>query len=300
MTVKLYAFADESGIEGTGAYCIIAGYIGSPRQWDNLRHAWQAVLVKYGVPEFKAIDVFQPARWVHRPHFRDWSEARMQTFLGELLSIIDRRRIDPIGGALHVPAWNALTHNQRRFFTGGMLGTKAVIYADGSVRVTPKFKTSGAPSRPYMGVFQAFVGEALEKTPTGAVVNFVFDRQNVIESRAVETFHELFKNGQLPDELKAKLGDITYADSHREEPLQAADLYAYFWNRFLGRSVRGALLRQVGDSVSGKKHRMKVFHREHFNAMWNQLATDQAETIQSAVEKAGFKMGGRIRLEKFP
>ena len=58
VAIDLYAYADESGIQGSAPYCLMAGYIASPRRWKPFNAAWKATLEEYGVPEFHAKDFF--------------------------------------------------------------------------------------------------------------------------------------------------------------------------------------------------------------------------------------------------
>jgi hypothetical protein len=91
------------------------------------------------------------------------------------------------------------------------------------------------------------------------MVHFIFDAQNSLEPRTRETFDEQFKRGFLPPELEEKVGQIGFADSIKEVPLQPADLYAYFWNRALGESLNSPLLCQTAEAIAKKKHHMSTF-----------------------------------------
>lgn len=257
----LYTFGDESGIEDAAEWCILAGYVGEPRQWERFRREWRRVLRKYRVPEFHAKDFYQPERRKHVPHYADWPDERPSSFLAALLTVINERNIDPI----------------------------AVSLPDGKTMVfTEDFKSSGAPSRPYMAIFQRFVGEALLKAEEGTSVHFTFDTQNVMQARAIETFQEQFKGSYLPAGLR-KLGEraasIRYADSVSEEPLQAADLCAYFWNRASNDAVRGRLLRQTAEAFAVKPHRMSQFNREHLQRILDSTLDDAIKQI-NRVQKA--------------
>lgn len=276
-----HVFGDESGIEDSAEYCIIAGYIGAPRQWEKFRRAWRKILHRYHVPEFHAKDFYQPKRRKHVPHYAGWSDDRASAFLAALLKIINARDIDPIAAEIHVPGFNSLDHEERRYLTGGLLETHAFGNEDGSAVVfTEDFQSSGAPSRPYMAIFQRFVGEALMKAPPDTMVHFTFDIQNALQTRAIETFQEQFKSGHLPSDLEAKAASIRYADSVDEEPLQAADLCAYFWNRASNNAVRGRLLRQTAEAFALKPHRMTRFRREHLQKILDSTLDDAVAQIE--------------------
>ena len=277
----LHTFADESGIENTAQYCIIAGYIGPPRQWQRFRREWRRVLRKYRVPEFHAKDFYQPERRKNVAHYAGWSEDRASDFLAALLTAINDRDIEPISTSVDVPAFNSFDHDERRYLTGGLLATHAEGYEDGStVVLTEGFKSSGAPSRPYMAIFQRFVGEALIKAPANTKVYFTFDTQTTFQVRAIETFQEQFKGGFLSADREAKAAGIRYADSLYEDPLQAADLLAYFWNRVAHEAVRSRLLLQTRDALTLKPHAMSYFKRKHLQNILDSTLDDAKAQIK--------------------
>jgi hypothetical protein len=39
----LTAYLDESGIHGDSSHCIVAGFVGSAREWNNFETKWQNV-----------------------------------------------------------------------------------------------------------------------------------------------------------------------------------------------------------------------------------------------------------------
>jgi len=55
VAIEHFVYADESGTQNS-AYCIVAGYIGSPSQWSRFEKAWQQTLKGFSVTEFHAID----------------------------------------------------------------------------------------------------------------------------------------------------------------------------------------------------------------------------------------------------
>jgi hypothetical protein len=264
VSARVYVFADESGIEDAAQYCLIGGYIGPPRQWQKLRRKWDKVLDQYGVPSFHAKDFFQFEKRKNREHYKDWSAKKLSHFLAALLTIINQRDLDPLSAGIYVPDFNTFSDEDRQYLTGGIRKVRAVGYGDGSTETTlGDFVTSGAPSKPFFGVFQRFVGDALLKAPPDTLVNFTFDRQDQYEARTVETFYEQFTNGHLPAELERKVGKIGHDKSADEPALQAADLLAYVWNRVMNETVRGTLLQQAVAAFSIKQPSMTVFRREH-------------------------------------
>src|SRR3972149_6354915 len=96
MTIDLHAYADESGIEGDSLYCIVAGFVGSPRWWDKFNADWRAIInaAPDDVEEFHAKDFFErnhaAKKNSERNPFRSWSGA--SAFLATLVDVIVRYR----------------------------------------------------------------------------------------------------------------------------------------------------------------------------------------------------------------
>jgi len=281
----LYTYADESGVEGDPEWAILAGYMGGPRQWSGFKSRWSEILRRHGVSEFHAVDFYPRRRREHVDCYRGWSDPKSSAFLAELLGAINSHHIVPIACAIHVPGWRALPEPDRQFLSGGHLHTRVGIdlETNDAVFIPLEFKTTGAPNRPILGVFQRFVGEALLLAREDATVHFTFDTANSLDVRTRETFDEQFKRGNLPDELERKVGGITFADSAKEPALQAADLYAYFWQRQLRQESRPSFLhRQTADAVSRKKHHLTTIAREH---LLGQIEMMKADSVWKARAK---------------
>lgn len=205
--IDLWAYADESGIHGDALWCIIAGYIASPRQWSLFRKEWRVHLEKRQLSSF------------HSRKF-NWDSPGAKEFVMTLATTINNHRLYPIGVAIAVKAFNALTLGERKFLTGGNWNQR-----------TDRFETHGKPSESYFVTFLEFIHQALKRVPEDAHLHLVFDRQNIMESRAKETYEELVASGAMIG--SHKLSDISYHIDPPEPALQAADLYAHEWYGFL-------------------------------------------------------------------
>jgi Protein of unknown function (DUF3800) len=267
---ELYTYADESGIEDGARFCIVGGYMASPRQWKAFRKDWAAALSEFGFragrEEFHAKIFFN-----RQSPYRRWANERCATFLRRLLDVINRRQVVPVAGVVDVAAFNALPLEQRQFETGGIFRTPLEASSHSSPR---RFLSTGAPNTPYFCAFGNLIGEVVHKAPPDARLNFVLDRQNIVESRAVETFHEVWKNslspadthnvGFLDEQGIQRMGGLIYEDSTRELALQAADLYCYVWNRFLTRNISSKLLKVAEEGIRRKRATIDVMDSSAF------------------------------------
>ena len=220
MVTELFVYGDESGIDET-PYCVVAGFIASPRHWDSFNAAWRKVIEKAQVNEFHSKDFFSRRRATSSSTnpFRDWSESDASALLDALLKVIrDHPRVTPIGCALDVNIFRSYTWGERRYLTGGQWN-----------RTTKKFITQGAPSRTYPVPFYSMVGEALQMArPAECKVNFVMDEQKVIQN-GIQQVYAQYRDTEL-NPFCEKMGDLISGLSEEHEGIQAADLLAYTWN----------------------------------------------------------------------
>ena len=161
--MEYFSYADESGIQASAPYCLLVGFVGSPRQWRTIESTWLNVLKRFGIKEFHAKEFFGRDQQGKRVgSYRRWGDIRANMFLNKLLSAAKQRRLLAVGGAVDVHAFNQLSHNERRLFTGGYL------------RKTGKWYSSGAPSKPYYLAMQLLIVQALQGIAPDAEVHFVF------------------------------------------------------------------------------------------------------------------------------
>ena len=110
VVVKEFVYADEAGTHENATYCLVAGYRASPRQWKKFKEEWQVALKDAGVSVFHANVFFN--RTINKDPeenaYLRWSAAKAEKFLQQLLDIIHKRQIHPVGCALHIPAFRAL------------------------------------------------------------------------------------------------------------------------------------------------------------------------------------------------
>lgn len=210
----IQAYLDESGIHGGAGICVIAGYFGGPSSMKKLGQWWARVLKQYGVEEFHAKEFWafdEHGNRAARP-YRGWPDSKANAFLGSLLEIIENcRKVHPVTSVVVVESFNKLSHNERRFITGGHI-------------VNGKFRSSGCPNKPYFLPFQVVVTDAADHAPVGGKAHFFFDLNKQFKGYALELF-TLLKSQET--NVANRLGDISFPTGVEAVQLQAADLLCY-------------------------------------------------------------------------
>ena len=219
----IQAYLDETSIhEGAGA-CAIAGYFGGPGQWKRQGRQWAEILKRYKVEEFHAKQFWGfDDKGKRVGPYKDWPDTEASAFLNELISTIETHpKLHPISSVVVMQSWNKLSHNQRRFLTGGRL-------------INGKFKSSGCPSKPYFLPFQSCIVDAAAHAPIGGKAHYFFDLNKQFKGYALDCF-ALLKN--YPLMVKDRLGDIDFKTGLEAVQLQAADLYCYQFYQFALRKI---------------------------------------------------------------
>ena len=193
--------------------------------------------------------------------------------------MIQRHRINPIGGLVNVADFNDMSPDMRRVVTGATVRWRWSLTpgAADDPSVHADFRTTGAPSRPYAAAFNLLIEEALARTPDGAKVHFTFDRHNVYEGFARLTYAEMIKQ-QVPG--WEKLGDLIYAASDDHDPLQVADLYAYIITNWMTR--QGAVTPdrfQAAQVFFEKRKRIRVQNTASFENLLEEMDTEVMNAI---------------------
>jgi hypothetical protein len=201
------------------------GYFGGPGQWKKFGDAWKEIIQRYNVREFHARDFWRFDQ--HRERvgpYRGWSKEKADAFLYELVGVITRhrRKIHPISATVVVACFNKLSHNQRRFLTGGFL-------KDG------KFGSSGAPTKPYFLPFQVCIVQSATNAPVGGKAHFAFDLNKQFKGHALQLF-ALVRQSEL--KVQDRIGEVTFPTGLEAVQLQAADLLCYRSYRHAQRKVR--------------------------------------------------------------
>jgi hypothetical protein len=211
--MPLQAFLDDSGTHTNDSpVCVAAGYFGGAHYWKQFDLDWQRVVGSRGLAEFHANRFWSGGLGGKtNGEYAGWSKSDCEKFLDELLQIIGRYKIWPVGSAVVAADWNALSLDERRFLTGG-------IYKEG------EYQTGGAPTKPYFAAFLFFVQSAARYCDEGHHVDFVIDESRVLNPYATEYFQRIKASRFVH---ASKLGTITSGDGRGQPGLQAADMLAY-------------------------------------------------------------------------
>ena len=282
--IELWAYGDETGTQEDAKFCLLVGYVGSPHQWSSFKRLWRRILVEHEVTEFHSIDFFSGAARRERVSspYHNWDAAKRKAFLDRLLEVISTHRIMPIGWAVRIEDFYALREDERRFFTGAYLDYRLNarrknldINEPLLTQITRKFKSSGAPSRPYFVAFNRFLDDAVTAAKAHTTIHIVCDAQNVFEAWAIESFHQSWKQRKGWDRDRntfdgKTLESLTYTDSASEPALQAADLYAYVWGRYLNGSTT-PLIKDTIKRLTSRKSYLFVADADYFRQKLSQL-----------------------------
>lgn len=224
MVLEFYAYGDESGWQSESPFCLVSGYVGSPRQWEIFKQEWNGILGEYEVNAFHARRFFGRNRQGGRlDEYANWSDEKAIAFLDRLTAAIDRRDIRAIGCAVNTADFIALGKGERRYITGA--GFRPWGFTLDTYEGV-QWLASGGPSQPYYLAFQQCLMDGLAHVPREATVHFVFDHQNVLEDGAIKVFDD-FKLHSPSEEGEPKVGRLSFGFASSEPEIQAADLFTY-------------------------------------------------------------------------
>jgi hypothetical protein len=252
VAVNLWVYGDESGIEGDGPYCVVAGFVGSPRHWNSFNSAWEKVIGDAEVEEFHARKFFnrRSAKGSTTNPFHGWSADKAVTFLNNLLGIIrGHSRISPVACSLNVSDFLSFTWGERQFFTGGTWS-----------HTKKRFLSSGAPTRLYHVPAQTLIADALHHVRTkDCKVHFVLDEQSVMQDGFLDIVKGVRDRPQYA-EIFAQLGDVAFGSSAAHPGIQAADLLAHcLYSNYLRREKLDDERLFALTTILGKRWRRPVF-----------------------------------------
>lgn len=232
-SVRLDVKMDESGIHDGAKLCVVAGFIGTVKQWARFDELWGP---SSSTP-FHAKEFFARAPNGQRiGRYVGWSDARAQVYFDRILRAIEKPRLLPIGSALDVAAFKALTEEDRHRLTGGEWGRH-------------KIRLSGAPTKPYYLPFQDAIAWSLNEAERRGdfFVYFTFDEQHQLEKHAINVYNRIKEASRtmMPDSARRMAG-IAYESDEFNIGLQAADLLCYAWGKFA----------TIGDAMHADLHRV--------------------------------------------
>jgi hypothetical protein len=214
------SYMDESGIQVRDPYCNIAGYVAPAKEWERFDHDWKFVLGEY------MRDIPEPLRYFHALEFygddrkyRSWKRGKRESFANALFGAIRDRDLALFLSSVDTRVFFLLTEDERRWLTGGQHNGV-------------KWKTQGAPSKPYFLPFQFCMIQSANFVRDGDKVSPIMSRQDQYKMKALELY-KLMLNTNPAMQCRNKLADVMeFSDPKKTPALQAADLAVYWFGRF--------------------------------------------------------------------
>lgn len=215
--MPMEAYMDESGIHSGAPRCLIAGCSGGIQKIRSFEKRWLEILLEFEIPVavgFHAKTFFGVDKYGKRSGiYRTWSHQKSYDFMDAMIGAIGDNALNPVGAAITVGVFKDLPLNFRRWITGGIYDVER-----------SKWKTSGAPSKPYFFAFHHALISGCRNAKSGVVVDFLFDRQEEFSGLALNMWNDLKKQ---PTKIATHLGGIGFYSRFERVSLQAADLIAY-------------------------------------------------------------------------
>jgi hypothetical protein len=178
--MPLLAYLDDSGTHTNDSpVCVAAGYFGGAHYWKRFNLDWERTVRSRGLAEFHASRFWSGGLGGKTVGvYAGWSKEDCETFLDELLAIIRRYPIWPVGSAVVLADWNALTLDERRHLTGG-------VYVGG------EYRSGGAPTQLFFIAFLFAVQNIAAYCDEGHSVDFVMDESRTLGGYAREYFQRI-------------------------------------------------------------------------------------------------------------
>lgn len=267
----IYAYGDESGVHQNPVYCAVAGYIGEPEQWESFKPAWDAVLEHHGVVGgFHALEFFGGKK-----QYRLMDGSIRNSLIDNLAGVIDAHEVYRIGEAVNVDAFLGLPEIQRKYFTGAhvQIAVETVdhpLTISGIVR-NVSVGTIGrhAYRQAYRAAIIRFLARALQAMPENCALHVVLGSHNTLAAGVVDFFNNRIRSSDYPDGRSFE--SVTYVAAHQSPQLQASDLFAYLWRRYLSGFPLDDRGRKTFRTLDSKGHRLTVADGPTFAGEWEVL-----------------------------
>jgi hypothetical protein len=281
--VNVVAYADETGTHSpTGRaqgseIAGVAGYVGWVDDWTKFCGDWQNTLDRYKVPYFHFSEFAdrknrsEDTSWA----YYHWEKSKREQFLIELASVANK--------------WT-----QNGFCIGGF------FRVDHYHKEIPKWFQQLQP--PFGLCFLLFYDALLLQIKKqwkigGTQVVFVFDHNS--RTPQWESLAHLYYNmARFHRDADGRMGSITFGDSKKLLPLQAADMIAYFIHQQLTNAVRGRPISQNSfwKSLGRNQENTNIQHcsREYLAGVAKELERRRRELLDAHAERAHAKRTNTI------
>ena len=208
--LMLTAFFDDSGTDGSGPFCVIAGYISDVERWKAFSDAWAGEL--QADPRISHLKMTEANN--RRGPFWGWDIVARDRKIERLAEIISQYAI---GGLASIVSHKAYLREAKGFLPDTI-------------------------DNPYWLCFQRVILESARiygHECAGGKINFVFDTQGEGYERRAALIHSGWEKAQSTA-YQPLVGSITFASDLDILPLQAADLLAWHIRRRSDRHIQKA------------------------------------------------------------
>ncbi len=199
---------DESSVHAGSKIVSLCGFLGDEPAWEGIDEKWNAVLDKRDWPqrptEFHMVDCVHGTR-----EFQDWNLAERLALFGDLATVAATADIMALGSIIAVKDLDVFSDSDRVLMKQGGL------------------------DEPLDYVFQYIVQTAItwtrkyyktRKLTDAPEVALVFD---IASEPIAERYRALYSHNAAKHRYGETLHSITFVDSKKFTPIQAADMLAY-------------------------------------------------------------------------
>jgi hypothetical protein len=247
VALRRFVMADEAGTHDDSAYCVVAGYRGSPGQWNKFNKNWNAVLRRYHVAEFHSNVFFNRQRIsdpAKNPYLK-WTERKANDFLGALLAVFVGVKLDPVGVTVDNAVFNSYSYGERCVLVG--------------YESKPSRRQHRKPA-PYHLAFRLMLGDATDGVAPDTELHFIMALQLQYQQRAGEAF-ALTKQHDVTG-IAQQLKSLAFQEPKDWPGLQAADLIAHQWYNTSARVYAGKRLNKENvaamNALTRRRTAMKI------------------------------------------
>lgn len=258
ISVEDVAFGDESGTDGGAEWCVVAGFVASPRQWERFDEQWREVLALEGVSAFHGLDFFQRRRHQSsKSSYQGWSHDRLSGFLQRLLSVVEWNNVRPVSVAVDVAAFSDQPPAYRAFLSGAAINL--LMYESGATEQQWS-RDEYSVSKAYFPAFTRFMQGAVHNARPTANVRLIMDENDTYEAMALRLWREA-KDGNDDSEIR-RVTSLSFADDECHPGLQAADLMASVVKAVISKKALTSFHEAAFDALSKKPMDLLVLDRE--------------------------------------
>jgi hypothetical protein len=197
----IIGYFDGSSTHVGSRVATVCGFLADESVWCEFDDKWQAVLDKPNWPNRPRR--FHAVECIHRTtDFAGWSFADCLAIFGDLATVLTNTRLLAIGSVCVVDDYFKLTDEEQEFLARGGLGG------------------------PLDFIFQYLISQIIVSTKQAGFdsVELVFDQE---DAPTAERYHQLYDHMRIKHPHGDMLSGISFADSKKTLPLQAADMLAY-------------------------------------------------------------------------